>query len=124
MANMLTQPSFTKAFEELAHKLPEWPRKCALATAGRSRPKQTGATIVKRENYIIKINGEVVATKHAWNSSRREVRALIRALLNTGESCGLTNSAYQRDKFRDIISGVETWTTSSGRTFAAEINRA
>ena len=67
--------------------------------------------MAKRKNFEIRLNGELLATKHAWNASKREVEKLVKqvAIKNgaTAYNRGMCN--LEQDDYKCFVKGYYLW---------------
>ena len=77
--------------------------------------------MAKRKSYTIKLNGVVVDTKHAWNTSKREIPKIISTKLEHGETARLIESHYKKNDANEHTFGVEKWESNKGVHFEFEI---
>jgi hypothetical protein len=76
---------------------------------------------MKRPVYEIAVEGMPPARKNAWNSSLRQMEAMIRESLQRGQTATKTTlSVVKRDPWTHE-SGAFVWSVSDGRTLAANI---
>lgn len=78
-----------------------------------------------RRNYFISLDGFQLETKHAWNTARRAVPALIKAKLKDDETSAERSAAtYSKGPTgREYTHGIERWTTNTGREITVTIVR-
>lgn len=78
---------------------------------------------MKRENFIVKMNGEVKGVKHAWNSSRRFVEQLIQQFANeNSEDFKRTHDESEKERVYRVR-GRQIWQGSNGSTVIFEIEK-
>jgi len=72
---------------------------------------------MKRKTYHIKLDGALMASRHAWNASVREIRNIIRNRLEKGEAAKRINR-FIESEFKDEI---HTWETTKGRVLVFRV---
>lgn len=67
--------------------------------------------MAKRENFEIRLNGELLATKHAWNASRREVENLVKLVAQQRESLAYNQgmTGIEKDSYGNHVKGCYVW---------------
>ncbi len=75
---------------------------------------------MKRQNYEIRCNGALVKTKHAWNSARKEIPAIVRSIM-TGKRAEETS--WYGGKATDFQHGESVWEDDTGTSYRITITR-
>lgn len=76
---------------------------------------------MKRQNFEVRLNGELVAVKHDWNSARCAARDTVLARM-VGRSAEMVESDYVRALGREGYAACnQCWTTSAGETMEITI---
>lgn len=78
---------------------------------------------MKRKVYEVRMNGELKATKYAWNTAKRCIWPLIREQLEPGQKAHETAWEAKKDDHGYFHHATAEWLTSDGRSFTFEVER-
>lgn len=77
---------------------------------------------MKRTEYKIRIDGQVVGVRFAWNSALNGVRAIIRDIAQKqAQDYSLVEKSYVKEGIRHV-SGRQVWHGSKGHTVTVTIS--
>lgn len=78
---------------------------------------------MKRENFEIKLNGQVVAIKHKWNSSIREIERQVKEIARQGGTVySLVDSSSVKEGFEHVM-GTRVWVSVAGVVQKFEVKK-
>ena len=75
---------------------------------------------MKRKNFDIKINGKSVATKHAFNTARREIRNQIINFATVGDTWEMIDEHQEFDG-PNRIATFQNWKNQNGDIIQASV---
>jgi hypothetical protein len=79
---------------------------------------------MKRETFEVKVNGVLIASKNAWNSSIKAIESKVNEIAESESTIyDLTDSKSVKDGFY-FTSGYRIWTGRNGNVVKFEIQKA